>query len=188
MTKQILISAALLLVLLSSGPFRASFGEGNTDLEKPTEAEHPAVTAIDTQIIEFDQLLTDYESLEHDTTSVVNGLNNLGLYYSTLMMSLARTKSLIARVSQQNRKLRDEGNGLKEENDKLRALINMDKSKLNELLAFIDDEGKWKTRREGYIINIISAVTMLIAGLLWNSKRGRGLRDRVRSGMLTKSG
>jgi len=119
MTKQILISAALLLVLLSSGPFRASFGEGNTDLEKPTEAEHPAVTAIDTQIIEFDQLLTDYESLEHDTTSVVNGLNNLGLYYSKLMMSLARTKSLIARVSQQNRKLRDEGNGLKEENDKL---------------------------------------------------------------------
>jgi hypothetical protein len=38
--------------------------------------------------------------------------------------------------------LRDEGNRLKEENDKLRELISMDKTKLDELLAYITGANK----------------------------------------------
>jgi hypothetical protein len=101
MTTQMLISTALLLALLSSGPLRHSLGEGNPHQDKQAEIDTPAISKINTQITEFNQLLTDHETLENDTTNVINGLNNLGLYYSKLSMSLVRAKSLIARLSQQ---------------------------------------------------------------------------------------
>jgi hypothetical protein len=134
---------------------------------------HPdtSTAAIDTQIEELHQVFEDYENLSHETETVINGLNFLGLYYNKLQSSLVRTRALLANVS-------DEYGKLKRENEGLRAAINLDRDQLQVILNQAEHP-TWWNRWEAYVINIAAAGTSFLIGLLFSRLRNGAKRRMI---------
>lgn len=164
MAKRTILVASFLIVLSYSVRSRDATAEVNDDVGKHNQNDSQSAERIDKQVNEINDALAKYEKLSAETEAVINGLNNLSLYFVNLQSSLLRTKNLIANVSEDLRSKRAE-------NDRLKEFIGMDKSKVNAIIDTMDEEKKWWRRSESYIINIIAAITSAIAGYWYRARR-----------------
>jgi len=130
---------------------------GDPDIANHGEAQVGLTDHIDKQVNELDNLFFDYKKFEVETEQVINGLNNLGLYFTSIRDSLIRTKTLISNISAEYQRA-------KNENIRLRSLINIDRVKIDDFINYMDEQKKWPNRIENYLINLVAGITMLLIG------------------------
>lgn len=119
---------------------------------------------VDVQVKELEQLFDDYADLMYDTENVIQGLNKLGLHYNSLAMSLRKTKSLIEEISKEHSKLR-------EENERLKQLIQLDKGQLDKFLKYQEEKTTWSNRWEALAINLIAFIVGVIGDRIYTKLR-----------------
>ena len=144
-------------------PHGATAG-ADDELSKQKQNNSQLMEKLDKQVMEINRALDDYTKLNDQVEATISGLNNLGLYFVNLQNSLISTKKLIAGATDEFQRTRAKSESTRAENERLKGLLAMDKSKLNELLIFMDEEKRWQNRLESLFISIIGSAVVAVAG------------------------
>lgn len=126
------------------------------------QGEDSVTIDISKNIAELEGLFEDFENLSSETDDVINGLNRLGWFYNKLSTSLNKIKNLIDQTEIKYAELKNENNSLRE-------LIEIDKDKLRAFIDLREKSLKWRNFKEGILFELIAAaiVGLLTALITW---------------------
>jgi hypothetical protein len=167
MAKRTILVASLLIALSYSVLPYGATAEVDDELSKQEQNNSQLMERLDKKVMEINGALDDYEKLNGEVEAVISGLNNLGLYFVNLQSSLISTKKLIA--DGELRRTRAESESTRAENERLKGLVAIDKSKVDELFGFINTENKWPNMLMSFIIGVLSSAAVTV-GYVWYTK------------------